>query len=86
MRTLQVASAAVRRSAAEALGRLGHKAAAPAIRAALAKETDAHALADELYALARLGHRDAGKLCAKYKDDPHPVLRAEAARAEGLIE
>ncbi|MHB0935578.1 MAG: HEAT repeat domain-containing protein [Armatimonadota bacterium] len=76
---------AVRRSAAEALGRLGYRPAAPAIRAALDRETDAHAMADELYALARLGHRDATALCEKYRQQVNPVIRTEAERAEVLL-
>jgi len=44
----------VRRQVAESLGRLGYAPAAGAIAAQIAKETDAHALGDMLYALAQL--------------------------------
>ncbi len=77
---------AVRRSAAEALGRLGHKPAAEALGAALARETDKHALADELYALAQIEPGAARKLIAKYRADPDSFVRNEAQRAGALLE
>ncbi len=75
---------AVRRSAAEALGRLQHRPAANVLRQAIERETDAHALADMLYALARIGHRDAKALARRYREHAHPVIRAEAQRAAEL--
>ena len=45
----------VRRASAESLGRLAPDGAGSAIVAAFAKETDNHAKADQLHALARLG-------------------------------
>ena len=77
---------AVRRSAAEALGRLDYQPAARAIRDALEGETDTHALADELYALVQLKHRDAKKLCAKYREHADPFVRSEAGRAAALLD
>ncbi len=77
---------AVRRSAAEAIGRLGHAAAAADLRAALDKESDAHALADELYALVQLRHPDAARLCEKHRSHADPFIRAEAGRAAGLLD
>ena len=82
---LQNTNWAVRRSAAEALGRLGYRAAGRELRAALDKETDAHALADELCALAQLGHRDAPALCRKYREHDNVFVRGEAMRAESLL-
>ena len=76
---------AVRRSAAEALGRLRYKPGAKAIRAAIGKETDTHALADELYALAQLKHRDSQSLCRKYRRHPDVFVRREAKRAAALL-
>ena len=76
---------AVRRSAAEALGRLGHQAAAPALRAAAGREQDAHALADEIAALARLGHPDAAALVQSLRESPDPFRRREADRIAKLL-
>lgn len=73
---------AVRRSAAESLGRLGYRAAENDIRAALDKETDSHSLADELYALAQLGHREIDALCRRYAAHADPFVRSEAARSQ----
>jgi len=71
---------AVRRSAAEALGRLGHAAAGPALLAAVGKEQDCNALADEVAALLALKHPEAAKLVAKLKADKNPFLRREGER------
>jgi len=71
---------AVRRSAAESLGRLKTKAAIKALRTALEAETDDHARADELMALARIGVADAGQLAEKFVDYPNPVVQ-EAAQS-----
>lgn len=76
---------AVRRSAAESIGRLGHAAAAGDVRAALAKETDAHALADELLALVQLRHPDARALCERHRSHADPFIRSEATRATELL-
>ncbi len=77
---------AVRRSAAEALGRLGVPAAGKAVRQALDRETDAHAVADEIAALALLGHRDAPDLCRALQGNPDPFWQAEGARIEKLLD
>ncbi|MFM8469387.1 MAG: HEAT repeat domain-containing protein, partial [Limisphaerales bacterium] len=55
----------VRRAAAEALGRIGHAAAAGSLRVALNQEKDAHVLGDALVVLARLRHADTASLCAR---------------------
>lgn len=75
---------AVRRSAAESLGRLGFREAGDALHAAAESETDSHALADELLALARLGHADTGALCARLMESGEAFIRDEAARALAL--
>ncbi|MCX5659639.1 MAG: HEAT repeat domain-containing protein [Planctomycetota bacterium] len=75
---------AVRRSAAESLGRLRYEAAASDVRGVIDKERDPHALADELRALVRLQHRDAQKLCVKYRASADPFIRIEAEHAEAL--
>lgn len=54
---------AVRRSAAEALGRLDDQASADTLAALVKGETDAHALGDMLLALARLDHPRTVELC-----------------------
>lgn len=56
----------VRRAAAEALGRIAHAPAAAALRTALEKEKDSHALGDTLVALARLRHVEAPALCDRF--------------------
>jgi len=76
---------AVRRSAAESLGRLRHAAAGGPLRAALDRETDAHALADQLLALARLNHEDAKTLCKRFRTHADPFVCREAVRAEALL-
>ena len=76
---------AVRRSAAEALGRLGHKPAADALSAAIAGETDTHALADELYALAQLNPAAAQKFCQQHSKHPDIFVRKEVERAAALL-
>ena len=75
---------AVRRSAAESLGRLRYSNASAALRAAIDRETDSHALADQLIALVQLRHRDAAALCKKYSTSPDIFIRQEAARASIL--
>jgi hypothetical protein len=77
---------AVRRSAVEALGRLQHQAAVPALLAAVGEETDAHVLADALYAIARLQGTEAATLCESYAEHPRTVVRDAVARAKPLLE
>ena len=68
----------VRRAAAESLGRAGYAAAAEGLVAALQKETDAHALGDELLALARLGDRRAEELCVRSLTHRDAFVRRQA--------
>lgn len=75
---------AVRRSAAEALGRLQYRPGADAVRKAIERESDPHALADMVYALARIGHGDAKALALRHAKSEHPVVRGEAERAAAL--
>ncbi len=76
---------AVRRSAAESIGRLRYSVAAADVKAALERESDTHALADELIALVLLRHADAKALCAKYRQHADPFVRSEAERASKLL-
>lgn len=76
---------AVRRSAAESLGRLGDTAAAGALRAAIENETDPHVLVDEIAALVRLHHPDAAALVRALREHPDTFRRAEGARLNGLL-
>lgn len=76
---------AVRRSAAESIGRLQYSAAAADVKAALERESDTHALADELIALVQLHHPDAKTLCTKYRQHADPFMRSEAERASKLL-
>lgn len=76
---------AVRRSAAEALGRLAHRESAAAILEALDTETDSHALADELHALVRLRDPKAKALCEKYRESEDVFLQREAGRAMATL-
>ncbi len=76
---------AVRRSAAESLGRLGWQEAGDALLAAAAVETDAHALADEIQALAKLGRPETEALCQRQILSGDPFRRTEAARALQII-
>ncbi len=75
---------AVRRSAAEALGRLGERGAAVELRQAVERETDAHALADEIAALALLGQADVPALCQALQASADPFWKAESARITAL--
>lgn len=77
---------AVRRSAAESIGRLRYQAAATAVNAALDREADTHALADELMALVHLRHPEARSLCDRYRRHTDPFVRTEAERASGFLE
>ncbi len=76
---------AVRRSAAESLGRLGDPHAAQALRKAVELEKDPHALADEIAALALLGHRDAPALCRTLREHGDTFREAEGARIAALL-
>ena len=76
---------AVRRSAAESLGRLGEVSAAEAIRKAVDGEKDPHALADEIAALALLGHRDAPVLCRALCEYHDTFRKVEGARIAQLL-
>ena len=76
---------AVRRSAAESIGRLQYSAAAADLKSALERESDTHALADELIAIVQLRHADAKALCAKYRQHSDFFVRSEAERASTLL-
>lgn len=76
---------AVRRSAAESLGRLAWKEAGDALLAAAAVETDSHALADEIHALAKLGRPETETLCKAQILSGDPFRRTEAARALQML-
>ncbi len=69
----------VRRSAAEALGRLKFAAAGDELRAAFDRERDPHVLADLLVALDRLQHRDVPALAGKLVEHDNPLVNNEAA-------
>lgn len=71
----------VRRSAAEALGRLKHTAAGDAIAAALAKEADAHAKGDQIVALTKLRHPKAREYCVALMSDRRIFVKRQAMRA-----
>ncbi len=76
---------AVRRSAAESLGRLGYRDAAKALRAAIERESDSHARADELYALAQVSPRDAAKLCRTFEKHADIFVRQSVERVEAYM-
>ena len=69
---------AVRRSAAESLGRLKYAAAGGELRKAIDGEKDAHVLADMLIALDRLEHPDVPALAEKLVLHDNPVVYDEA--------
>ena len=71
----------VRRSAAEALGRLRYTASGDALAAAVVEEADSHARGDQMMALARLGHPQASKLCLKLLSDRKMFVKRQAARS-----
>jgi hypothetical protein len=81
---LKDANWAVRRSAAEALGRLHHAAAGAPLRAMVDTETDAHVLADTVIALGKLKYPDLVAVCAKLSRHGDPVVRQAARTAETL--
>jgi len=75
----------VRRQAAESLGRLGYARAADPIAAQIAKETDAHALGDMLYALAQLNDPRFPQLAQeKMSNSNQPHIRQQAMRGAAL--
>ncbi len=63
----------VRRQAAETISMLEHNAAAKELAAAAATETDAHALAEEILALARFKNPAARDLILKHLSDEGPA-------------
>ena len=70
---------AVRRAAAEGLGRMKFSAASGELRKAIDGEKDAHVLADMLIALDRLGHPDVPALAGKLVLHDNPWVHDEAA-------
>ena len=76
----------VRRQAAETLGWLGHRPGGEALAAAAAKEQDAHALGEQILALARLKHPKARELArAHLRDTSAHVKRMSALAATELL-
>jgi hypothetical protein len=76
----------LRRQAAETLGRLGYTAAGDALAAAAAKEQDAHALGEQILALARLKHPKAREsILAHLGDSPVHVKRMAVLAAGELL-
>ncbi len=77
---------AVRRSAAESLGRLEFKPALKALQAALDKETDSHALVDQLDALSRLDPKEAARRARRCAEHPDWFVRNEAKRIAARLD
>ena len=71
----------VRRATAESLGRLASDGAESAIAGAFTKETDNHAKAEQLHALARLGSNKFEPFHKLLMASPDPFLREEARLA-----
>ncbi len=71
----------VRRSAAEALGRLGYLPAGEAFLSAVHVEKDSHALGEEALALGRLHHDSMPKLSLELLDRDDPIIRRLAVQA-----
>lgn len=71
----------VRRSAAEAVGRLRHGAARDRLWTAAQTEADAHVLADQLAALAILEHPGIADLARRTLGHRHFLVRRQALRA-----
>lgn len=71
---------AVRRSAAESIGRLKMAAGADALRKAVDVEKDDHALVEEIEALMLLGHADAKTLCDTLVASHNPFRVREGRR------
>lgn len=77
---------AVRRSAAEAIGRLNDRAGGRVLQRAMQNEDDAHVMAEMIFALVRMGHRNADRILDHFETHEHPVIRAEVERARKWIE
>ena len=75
----------VRRSAAEALGRLGHAASGPLLEAALAREEDAHCVAEMVLAAAKLGLPKAPEICLRAAAHGDAFVRYQALSALGQL-
>ena len=75
----------VRRAAAESLGRSGKSDLTKPIIAALESETDAHVIADEVVAIARLGNREMIPLCVSFLQHPDAWVRQQTLRSIGLL-
>lgn len=71
----------VRMAAAEALWRLDRKPAAARILALYSQEKDPHVRSEMLFALAKLGHADAPKLCLQALAGTRDYVRRQAMRA-----
>ncbi|HZK81631.1 MAG TPA: hypothetical protein VFC46_11200 [Humisphaera sp.] len=71
----------VRRSSAEALGRLGYLPAGEALLSAVRVEKDSHALGEEALALGRLHHDSVPKLSLELLDRDDPIIRRLAVQA-----
>lgn len=71
----------IRRSAAEALGRLRYAPSATGLKELISRETDTHALADAIYALAVLGDNRFPEIALKYCDPSRPVLQQRVLQA-----
>jgi len=76
---------AVRRSAAESLGRLRHAPAGDALAEAAKIEKDNHALADQIVALARLRHAKAGPFADQSRRHASPTVRSAVALAREIL-
>jgi len=76
----------VRRATAESLGRLAPDGAKSAIIEAFAKETDNHAKADQLHALARLQSDEFNAFCGQLAESEDPFLREEARLAKERLQ
>ena len=76
----------VRRVMAESLGRLRHREAADSLLAAIQKETDAHALGDEILALGQTGDPRAQDVCVKHLSHSNWFVRRQSLLgAEALL-
>ena len=71
----------VRRSAAEALGRLKYRSAAQRLLKTLKTETDGHARADQLHALARIDPVTFVGQAKQHATHPNMIVRHETMRA-----
>lgn len=69
---------AVRRAAAEALGRLGASSAIGQLRTQMSVESDSHALAEMLMTLGRIGSAEEAMTCAEFIRHPDVMVRRGA--------